>query len=152
MGKTRKKKAREKLAGRKKGKRKGEGCPRSPQLPPVLFSCLRFLNSADPTISEPGTGYVNMIYQVTNTQRTSWNIKKLRRSHSHSHSHLCPSSLKQMNFKMERFSGLLVTINTEVIIFNIRLSIITKLNHEIQEQWHLAPMLVYDSIHPWACS
>ena len=23
----------------------------------VLFSCLRFLNSADPTISEPGTGY-----------------------------------------------------------------------------------------------
>ena len=59
-----------------------------------------------------------------------------------------PSSLKQMNFKMKCFSSLLVTINTEVIIFNIRLSIITKLNHEIQEQWHLAPMLVYDSIHP----
>ena len=56
-----------------------------------------------------------------------------------------PSSLKQMNFKMECFSSLLVTINTEVIIFNIRLSIITKLNHEIQEQWHLAPILVYDS-------
>ena len=36
--------------------------------------------------------------------------------------------------------------------FNIRLSVITKLNHEIQEQWHLAPMLVYDSIHPRACS
>ena len=51
----------------------------------------------------------------------------------------CPSSLKQMNFKMECFSSLLVTINTEVIIFNIRLSIITKLNHEIPEQWHLAP-------------
>ena len=33
--------------------------------------------------------------------------------------------------------------------FNIRLSVITKLNHEIQEQWHLAPMLVYDSIEPW---
>ena len=63
-----------------------------------------------------------------------------------------PSSLKQMNFKMECFSSLLVTINTEVIIFNIRLSVITKLNHEIQEQWHLAPMLVYDSIHPRACS
>ena len=60
----------------------------------------------------------------------------------------CPSSLKQMNFKMECFSSLLVTINTEVIIFNIRLSVITKLNHEIQEQWHLAPMLVYDSTHP----
>ena len=29
----------------------------SPQFPPILFSCLRFLNSADPTISEPGTGY-----------------------------------------------------------------------------------------------
>ena len=26
------------------------------QFPPVLFSCLRFLNSGDPTISEPGTG------------------------------------------------------------------------------------------------
>ena len=58
------------------------------------------------------------------------------------------SSLKQMDFKMECFSSLLVTINTEVIIFNIRLSVITKLNHEIQEQWHLAPMLVYDSIEP----
>ena len=60
----------------------------------------------------------------------------------------CLSSLKQMNFRMECFSSLLVTINTEVIIFNIRLSVITKLNHEIQEQWHLAPLLVYDSIHP----
>ena len=28
----------------------------STQFPPVLFLCLRFLNSADPTISEPGTG------------------------------------------------------------------------------------------------
>ena len=26
-----------------------------PRFLPVLFSCLRFLNSADPTISEPGT-------------------------------------------------------------------------------------------------
>ena len=46
---------------------------------------------------------------------------------------------------MECLSSLLVTINTEMIIFNIRLSIVTKLNHEIQEQWYLAPMLVYDS-------
>ena len=45
-----------------------------------------------------------------------------------------------------------VTINTEVIIFNIRLSTITKFNHEIQEQWHFAPMLVYDSMNPWARS
>jgi len=56
-----------------------------------------------------------------------------------------PSSLKQMNFKTECFSSLLVTLNTEVIIFNIRLSTITKFNHEIQEQWHFAPMLLYDS-------
>ena len=71
----------------------------------------------------------------------------------------CLGSLKRMNFKMESFSSLLVTINTEVIIFNIRLSIITKLNNEIQEQWHLPPklsllrgreraMVVYYSIHP----
>ena len=45
-----------------------------------------------------------------------------------------------MNFKTECFSSLIVTMNTEVIIFNIRLSVTTKLNHEIQEQWHLAPM------------
>ena len=92
---------------------------------------------------------VNMIYQVTNTPRKSWNIKKLRRKVNMLQ---CPSSLKQMNFKTECFSSLLVTINTEVIIFNIRLSAIAKLNHEIQEQWHFAVMLVYDSIHPWARS
>ena len=34
------------------GKREGSFL----QFPPVLFSCLRFLNSGDPTISEPGTG------------------------------------------------------------------------------------------------
>ena len=56
------------------------------------------------------------------------------------------------NFKTECISSLLVTINTEVIIFNIRFSAITKLNHEIQEQWHFALMLVYDSIPPWARS
>ena len=28
----------------------------TPQFFPVLFSCSRFLNSTDPTISEPGTG------------------------------------------------------------------------------------------------
>ena len=37
-------------AKREKGKGKVS------QFPPVLFSCLPFLNSADPTISEPGTG------------------------------------------------------------------------------------------------
>ena len=36
-----------------KGTRKVGG-----QFPPVLLSSSRFLNSADPTISEPGTGYV----------------------------------------------------------------------------------------------
>ena len=36
----------------------GEGLRRSwsPQFPPVLFSCLPFLNSAGPTISQPGIG------------------------------------------------------------------------------------------------
>lgn len=29
----------------------------SPQFPLFLFSCFRFLNSANPTISEPGKGY-----------------------------------------------------------------------------------------------
>ena len=53
----------------------------------------------------------------------------------------CLSSLKRMNFKTEGFKSLIVTRNTVVIIFNIRLSIITKLSHEIQKQWHLAPML-----------
>ena len=45
---------------KEKGTRKVGGAgksPRSSQFPPVLFSCLRFLNSVDPTISEPGTGY-----------------------------------------------------------------------------------------------
>ena len=51
----------------------------------------------------------------------------------------CPSSLKQINLKTKCFSSLIVAMNTEVIIFNIRLSVTTKLNHEIQEQWHLAP-------------
>ena len=74
-----------------------------------------------------------------------YKLKKLRRKVNMLQG---PSSLKQMNFKTECFSSLLVTINTEVLVFNIRLSIITKLNHEIQEQWHLAPMLVYDSTHP----
>ena len=46
---------------------------------------------------------------------------------------------------MECLSSSLVTINTEMISFNIRLSIVTKLNHETQEQWYLVPMLVYDS-------
>ena len=39
------------------GKRKGERHPFSPQVPPVLFSHVGFLNFADPTSLEPGTGY-----------------------------------------------------------------------------------------------
>ena len=43
--------------GRRKRKMHAKSCrPCSSQFPPVLFSCLPFLNSADPTISEPGTG------------------------------------------------------------------------------------------------
>ena len=37
-------------------------CVSSPWFPPILFLCLRFLNSVDPTISEPGTGQVNTIH------------------------------------------------------------------------------------------
>ena len=41
-----------------------------------------------------------------------------------------PSSLKQMNFKMECFSSLLVTINTEVIElkFNLKLTNLCRLD------------------------
>ena len=39
------------MVGREKGR------PFSPQFLPILFSCSRFLNSAGPTISEPGTRY-----------------------------------------------------------------------------------------------
>ena len=31
-------------------------CVSCPRFPPILFLCLRFLNSVDPTISEPGRG------------------------------------------------------------------------------------------------
>ena len=109
------------------------------------------LKSSSEQILSENCRWVPLKYDLSSNQHTEKVMKykkRLRKSHSHCHSHLCPSSLKQMNFKMERFSGLLVTITTEMIIFNIQLSIITKLNHEIQEQWHLAPMLVYDSIHP----
>ena len=44
------------MAGREKRKKEGNRRT-SPQFCP-FFSCLRFLNSADPTISEPGTGYL----------------------------------------------------------------------------------------------
>ena len=40
-------------------KEKEKGSPFSPQFPPLaFFSCLLFLNSADPTISQPGRNSV----------------------------------------------------------------------------------------------
>ena len=64
-----------------------------------------------------------MIYRVTNaTHRESHEIQKKNKKTVNILQ--CPSSLKQMSFKMECFLSLLVTINTKVIIFNIRLSII----------------------------
>ena len=39
--------------GEKEGSR-----PSSPQFPPVLISCLLFLSFAEPTIWQPGTGYL----------------------------------------------------------------------------------------------
>ena len=38
--------------------------------PPVLFSCLRFRNSADPAILEPGTGYRGMKYRGRDRRTT----------------------------------------------------------------------------------
>ena len=99
---------------------------------------------------------VNMIYHLTNTQRKSWNIYiKKNEGGSFPESGYVTVS-KQ--FKTNQFQNRMflkpswATINTEVIIFNIRLSTITKFNREIQEQWHFAPMIVYGSIHPWARS
>ena len=42
-------------------KGKGANRPSSPQFPP-FFSFSRFLNSAGPTVSEPGTGYKSTVY------------------------------------------------------------------------------------------
>ena len=53
VGKTRKCRVRENGGGA--GKSEKEAAPLS-QFPPVFFSSSRFLNSAGPTISEPGTG------------------------------------------------------------------------------------------------
>ena len=87
-----------------------------------------------------------MICQVTSTQRKSWNIKKTKEK---SENVTVPKQLKTNESQNGMFlKPCSYYMNTEVIIFNIRFSITTKLNHEIQEQWHLAPMLVYDSIHP----
>ena len=87
-----------------------------------------------------------MICQVTSTQRKSWNIKKTKEK---SENVTVPKQLKTNESQNGMFlKPCSYYMNTEVIIFNIRFSITTKLNHEIQEQWHLAPTLVYDSIHP----
>ena len=65
----------------------------------------------------------------------------------------CPSILKQINFKMECFSSL---SDKPSIYYKYRGDLlqhsVDNQNNEIQEQWPLAPMLVYDSIHPWARS
>ena len=42
---------------KEQGTRKVGGAGKRKKFPAGLFSCLRFLNSADPTISEPGTGH-----------------------------------------------------------------------------------------------
>ena len=39
--------------------------------PPVLFSSLHFLSSADPTISEPGTGYLHIFRAIDQQQLTA---------------------------------------------------------------------------------
>ena len=62
---------------------------------------------------------VLVIYQVTSTVK----VMKYKKTKEKVNMLQCPISLKQMNLKMECFSSLLVSINAEVIIFNIRLSI-----------------------------
>ena len=54
VGKTQKSGEDAKVAGLEKGKRKALPLPSF--LPIFFFSCSHFLNSVDPTISEPGTG------------------------------------------------------------------------------------------------
>ena len=61
----------------------------------------------------------------------------------------CPSSLKQMNFEMECF--LSPQSYYKYRGDNLQHSVVN--NNETQSRnsravWHLAPMLVYDSIHP----
>ena len=86
-------------------------------------------------------------HDLSSNQRTEKVMKYKKTKEKGKYVTAGPSSLKEMNLKMECSLQPSSTRNTEVIIFNIR-SIITKLNREIQEQWHLAPMLVYGSIHP----
>ena len=84
-----------------------------------------------------------MIYQVTNTEEVMKNIRAKEKSEYVT----VPKQFKTNEFQ----NGMFLKPSSYYKYrggFNIRLSVITKLNHEIQEQWHLAPMLVYDSIHP----
>ena len=75
-----------------------------------------------------------MIYQLTMTHRESHKIlhKKTKEKVNMLQR---PSSLKQMNFKMECFSSLLVTINTEVIELksNLKLTNLCRL-----DEWQLS--------------
>ena len=59
-------------------------------------------------------------HDLSSNQRTEKVMKYKKKLRRKVNMLQCPSSLKQMNFKTELFSSLLVTINTEVIIFNIR--------------------------------
>ena len=59
-----------------------------------------------------------------------------------------PSSLKQMNFKMECFSSLLVTINTEVIELksNLKLTNLCRL-----DEWQLSATILCSSLKKCEC-
>ena len=64
MGKKRKKKARSRFSDSGEDAKEKGTHPSSPQFPSFLFSCLHLLNSADSTISEPGTGYAQSVVRV----------------------------------------------------------------------------------------
>ena len=76
-----------------------------------------------------------MIYQVTMTHRESHEILLKKTKEKVNDMLQRPSSLKQMNFKMECFSSLLVTISTEVIElkFNLKLTNLCRL-----DEWQLS--------------
>ena len=79
-----------------------------------------------------------MIYQVTITESHEIYKKKKTREKT---ARTCEYVTVPKQFKINEFqSGMfLKPCNSsllEVIIFNIQLSIIRKLNHNIQEQWH----------------
>ena len=98
--------------------------PRSPQFPPVLFWCSHFLNSADPTISEPGTGYdITDIASNNNLLSVPLELNRIG-------SFTCNMSLIQRNefYNTHFVLGELEKISTSGFIAKNRHSLVIKIN------------------------